>query len=162
MSRCIQKYSSLLLVAILVIFVIVIGCEKNATDSGMKFGPGKYAGTYQVQTSAYDPPEVDTVKFTFNSIGKFYMKKDTITIDADTLVDREWNFCDVSLFSFHLWGSQLNIDTTNESYIYPQICDPLEVPVDDYTMGHMGNWIVFSGQDDTYRRKIILWELISD
>lgn len=162
MSKLIQKYSPLLLVAISAIFVVVIACEKNGTDSRLQFGPGKYAGTYQIQRSAYDPPEVDTVKFTFNAIGTFYMKKDTITIDTDTLVDREWNFCDVSLFSYHFWGSQLVIDMTNDSYIYPQICDPLEVPVDDYTMGHMGNWIVFSGQDDAYRRKIILWEPISD
>lgn len=162
MSKLIQKYSPLLPAVILTAFIIIIACGKSATDSGMKFGPGKYAGTYQVQTSAYDPPKVDTMEFTFTNGGAFYMQKDTVFVGNDTLYDWNREFCNVN-GEYDIIGSNDNLRITiPPDFVYYNICVHEENPGDDYTRSYMGNWIVFSGDDDTYRRKIILWEFMSD
>jgi len=143
-------------------FAVIISCEKSPTSGGMEFQPGIYAGTYQVQVSAYDPPKVDTMKFKFYSGGGFFMLKDTVFVGTDTLYDWERLFCNVN-GEYDIIGSndrmRISIDS---NFVYYNTCIHNENPGDDYTRSYQGDWIVFTGADTDFKRKIILWEMMED
>ncbi len=143
-------------------FAVIISCEKSPTSSGMEFQPGTYAGTYQVQRSSYDPPEIDTTEFKFYAGGGFYMENDTVFVGSDTLFDQQRKFCDVS-GEYDIIGSNDRIRITiSVNYPYTDICDHDENPSDDYSRSYQGDWIVFTGDDNDFKRKIILWEMMED
>jgi len=143
-------------------FVIIISCEKPQTGGGMEFQPGTYAGTYQVQRSPYDPPKVDTMKFMFYAGGGFFMLKDTVFVGTDTLYDWERLFCNVN-GEFEIIGPNDRLRIYIDSnFIYYNTCVHEENPSDDYTRTYQGEWIIFTGDDTDYRRKIILWEMMEN
>lgn len=162
MSKSDKLICCTILAICLLTFIIIASCGKNGTESGIKFVPGTYAGTYQVQTSAYNPPKVDTMKFMFYGGGGFYMLKDTVFVGADTLYDLDRQFCNVN-GEYDIIGANDKLRITiPPDFQYYNICIHEENPSDDYTRSYQDGWIVFSGDDDNYRRKIILWGLMGN
>ena len=142
-------------------FAVIVSCEKDPITSRIEFKPGTYAGTYQVQIS-YDPPKVDTMKFMFYGGGGFYMQKDTVFVGTDTLYDRGRLFCNVS-GEYNIIGSNDRMRITIPAdFYYGQTCVHEENPSDDYTRSYQDDWIIFTGDDSDFRRKITLWELMED
>lgn len=156
-----SKFNQTILISILSLlifsFVVVISCEKKGTDSNVVFEPKTYLGTYSIN-KIVDMNAVtisDTMSFRFSTGNAVYIK---LAIDDYPGQDR--NFCDVTGI-YTVSGNKLEIiiDTSPDGggYIYPDGCNPAEIPEDEYIFYGRPGEIVFNGQDDEIDRQIILW-----
>ncbi len=87
---------------------------------------------------------------------------DTTFVWQDTLFDEERLFCNVN-GEYDIIGSNDRIRIYIDSnFAYYNTCVQEENPSDDYSRTYQDDWIVFTGADGDFRRKIILWEMMED
>jgi len=158
MNGRVKQYFVLALLLIIPVAALVFyACGDDGASSNTEFEPGVYGGIYKITTSPYDDGlKVDTLLFTFQPNGTFFMRRDTVYLGNDTLVDQQQRFCEVTgEYELITYTDSAVIDIT---YMYPQTCIADEIPGARYRYFTAGGTIVFTGYDQTYYRRIELWE----